>query len=127
MKKSFLVVAAIAILAACGGGSDSKTESSNKNDITKDPNYQKGLQLEVANDCKTCHAIDTKITGPAFREIADKYAGYPDTIVMHLANKVRSGGTGVWGEIPMLPHASLSQADAEAIVRYVLLLKTPKQ
>jgi len=127
MKKSFLVVLAIAILAACGGGSDSKTESSKSADITKNPDYQKGLALISKSDCFTCHAIDTKITGPAYREVADKYAGYPDTIVSHLANKVINGGMGVWGEtIPMLPHSSLNKEDAEAMVKYVLLLKTQK-
>ena len=125
MRKSFLFPIAIIFLVACGNDS-SKTVATKGNDITKDPNYQKGLQLEVANDCKTCHAIDVKITGPAFREIADKYAGYPDTIVAHLASKVISGGMGVWGEIPMLAHANLEKKDAESIVRYILLLKTNK-
>lgn len=82
--------------------------------------------MEVANDCKTCHQIDTKITGPSFREIADKYAGYPDTIVAHLADKVITGGMGVWGEIPMTNHPGLKKEDAEAIVKYILLLKTKK-
>jgi cytochrome c len=79
--------------------------------------------LEAQNDCKTCHQIDDKITGPPFRDIANKYAGMPDTIVNHLANKVISGGSGVWGQILMTPHPALSQEDAEAIVRYILLLK----
>ena len=127
MKKTFLVVFAIAILAACGGGNDSKTENAKTVDITKNPDYQKGLELISKRDCFTCHAIDTKITGPAYREVADKYAGYPDTIISHLATKVLSGGSGVWGEIPMLPHPSLKKEDALAMVKYVLLLKTPKQ
>jgi len=122
MRKFFLIPLIFAALMGCGG-SDSKTEAPKTVDITKDPAYQDGLVLESKNDCKTCHAIDVKITGPAFREIANKYAGMPDTIVSHLANKVISGGSGVWGEIPMLPHAGLSKADAEAIVRYILLLK----
>jgi cytochrome c len=125
MKKIFLIGFSIAILAACGGGNDSKTEETKTADITKDPDYQDGLALEIKNDCKTCHSIDTKITGPSFREIADKYANAPDTIVSHLANKVISGGSGVWGAIPMLPHANMSKADAEAIVKYILLLKSP--
>ncbi len=122
MKKFLLFPLALCILAACGGN-ESKTEEPKVADITKNPDYQKGLELEVKNDCKTCHSIDDKITGPPFREIANKYAGMPDTIVTHLAHKVISGGSGVWGEIMMTPHPALAQADAEAIVRYILLLK----
>ena len=125
MKKSLLIVLVVAFFAACGGN-DSKTEAPKPADITKDPDYQKGLALISKSDCFTCHAIDTKITGPAYREVADKYANYPDTIVSHLATKVMNGGTGVWGEIPMLPHPTLTKEDAEAMVKYVLLLKTKK-
>lgn len=127
MKAIFLFGFALFLLASCGGGSDnSKTEAPKTNDITKNPDYQKGLALVSKSNCFTCHEIDTKKTGPAYRDVADKYASYPDTIVTHLAKKVISGGMGVWGEIPMLPHPELSQADAEAMVKYVLLLKTQK-
>jgi cytochrome c len=81
------------------------------------------LELASKNDCFTCHQVDDKLTGPSYREVANKYAGMPDTIVTHLAGKVITGGSGVWGQIMMTPHPALSQADAEAIVRYVLLLK----
>lgn len=125
MKKSLLIVLVVAFFAACGGN-DSKIEAAKPADITKDPDYQKGLALVSKNGCFTCHNIDTKITGPSYREVADKYAGYPDTIVSHLANKVISGGSGVWGEIPMINHPGISQEDAETMVKYVLLLKTKK-
>jgi len=81
------------------------------------------LELIAKNDCFTCHQIDDKLNGPPYREVANKYAGMPDTIVTHLAHKVISGGSGVWGEIMMTPHQGLSEADAEAIVKYILLLK----
>ena len=113
---------------ACGGGSSSKTEEPKKeeaktDDVSKNPDYQKGLELVAKNDCFTCHQIDDKLNGPPYREVANKYAGMPDTIVTHLAHKVISGGNGVWGEIMMTPHPALSEADAEAIVKYILLLK----
>jgi cytochrome c len=127
MKRFFLVACPLILSAACGSSNDSgKPARTQTADITKDPDYQKGLQLEVANDCKTCHMVETRITGPSFREIADKYAGYPDTIVSHLADKVIKGGTGVWGQALMLPHTALSKEDAEAMVKYILLLKTQK-
>src|SRR5215470_17248896 len=127
MKKLFLLPVLFFVMA-CGGGDTSKSEEPKKEeakaeDLSSNPVYQKGLALEAANDCKTCHSVEDKITGPPFREIANKYASYPDTIVAHLANKVRSGGSGVWGEVMMTPHPALSQDDAESIVRYILLLK----
>ena len=126
MKSFFLILSSVFILSACGGNDSGKTTETKTVDLSKNPDYQKGLELEAANDCKTCHMVETKFTGPAFREIADKYAGYPDTIVSHLANKVISGGTGVWGTAVMLAHPGLSKDDAESIVKYILLLKTQK-
>ena len=75
------------------------------------------------NKCLTCHAIDDKVTGPPYREVANKYANYPDTIVAHLAHKIITGGNGVWGEVFMTPHPDLSREDAEAMVKYIRLLK----
>src|SRR2546423_6043159 len=123
MKKIFILLFMIGLLAACGGNdSSSKKEpaATTEDDLSKNPDYQKGLEVEAKYNCKTCHAVDVKVTGPAYREIADKYASYPDTIVSHLANKVISGGMGVWGEIPMVAHPEISKSDAEAIVKYVL-------
>ena len=81
------------------------------------------MGLIAKSDCLTCHKVDEKLTGPPYRDVANKYADLPDTIVTHLADKIRSGGSGVWGEIMMLPHPAISQADAEAMVKYILLLK----
>jgi cytochrome c len=124
MKKILFSFMAACLLAACGGNeSKTKTEEPKTVDVTKDPAYQKGLELISKSDCFTCHQIDDKLTGPPYREVANKYAGMPDTIVSHLAGKVISGGSGVWGQIIMTPHPALSKADAEAMVRYILLLK----
>jgi len=130
MKKSLLFVPFFFFVIACNNSSKTDTskteapkEESKPADLSSNPDYQKGLALESQNDCKTCHTIDEKLNGPPFREIANKYAGMPDTIVTHLASKIISGGSGVWGEIMMTPHPALAQADAESIVRYILLLK----
>ncbi|MFI5185994.1 MAG: c-type cytochrome [Chitinophagales bacterium] len=124
MKKIFFSFLAACLLAACGGNeTKTKTEEPKTTDITKDPAYQKGLELVSKDNCFTCHQIDDKLTGPPYREVANKYASYPDTIVAHLAKKIISGGSGVWGQIQMLPHPGLSQDTAEAMVRYILLLK----
>ena len=129
MKKSLLLPLWLFVIA-CNNSPKTETskteapkEESKPADLSSNPDYQKGLALEAQNDCKTCHTIDDKLNGPPFREVANKYAGMPDTIVTHLAGKIITGGSGVWGEIMMTPHPALSQADAEAIVRYILLLK----
>jgi cytochrome c len=126
MKKLFFLFLIPVMLTACGGGGDetkSTTEEPKVVDITKNPDYQKGLELASKSDCFTCHTVEDKLTGPSYRDVANKYASMPDTIVTHLAGKIINGGSGVWGQIMMTPHPALSQADAEAIVKYVLLLK----
>lgn len=124
MKNILIIGSALAGLIACNSGG-SKEEKPGKEvaDISKDPDYQKGLALVSKNKCLTCHTIDDALTGPPYREVAKKYAGMPDTIVAHLARKVIAGGNGVWGEIFMMPHPDVSKADAEAMVKYILLLK----
>ena len=131
MKKILLTMTVAAVLIACGGsdkknGAETKTDETKKEtgtDLSSNPDYQKGLELISQSDCLTCHKVDEVLTGPSYRSVAEKYASMPDTIVRHLAGKVISGGKGVWGEVFMTPHAGLSQEDAEAMVKYILLLK----
>ena len=128
MKKYLFIISIVAISAACGSSdSGNKKETDKKetpvSDISDNPDYKAGLALISKSDCLTCHKIDEKLTGPPYRDVANKYAGMPDTIVTHLAGKIRTGGNGVWGEVMMLPHPAISQADAEAMVKYILLLK----
>ncbi len=118
----------LGLLAACGGNSgnnnnaDTTSSASSTNDITTNPDYQKGLSLVAANDCLTCHKVDEKVTGPAYRDVANKYEN-TDANVKMLAQKVINGGSGNWGTVPMTPHPALSQADAEQMVKYILLLR----
>lgn len=129
MKKMIFAAAVLALLMSCGSGGDNKgnagaeTKKEGSADLSDNPDYQKGLELIGKSDCLTCHKVEEKLQGPAYRDVANKYASYPDTIVTHLAKKILSGGTGVWGEIPMIPHPALTQEEAEAMVKYVLLLK----
>lgn len=122
MKKILIGFFISAALMACGGGG-SKDNKPSGEDITQNPDYQKGLALVAKSKCLTCHQVDAPLTGPPYREVAKKYAGMPDTIITHLAKKIITGGNGVWGEIFMTPHPDISQADAEAMVKYILLLK----
>jgi cytochrome c len=134
MKKLLLIPVAFLALIACNNNSsgteekkDTGTTTTNTTpaavDISENPDYKAGLALIAKNDCLTCHSVNDKINGPAYKDVANKYANAGDTIVMHLAKKIIAGGSGVWGEIPMTPHPTVSQADAEQMVKYVLLLK----
>lgn len=80
-----------------------------------------GKVLVDAGDCKTCHHPTNKIIGPAHTEVAKKYDFTEDNVKL-LAKKIIEGGAGVWGEIMMNPHPTVSQADAEKMARYVLSL-----
>lgn len=120
-----------ALIAACGnnasesGAGDTSASAGTENsggDITSNPDYQKGLALIAGNDCLTCHKVDEKLTGPAYKDVANKYEN-TDANVKMLAGKIIAGGSGVWGEVAMTPHAGLSEADAEQMVKYIMLLK----
>jgi cytochrome c len=126
MKKIILSFAVLSFLAACGGGNGSDKKEEKKEtttDITENPDYKKGLALIANSDCLTCHKVDEALTGPTYRDVANKYASLPDTIIGHLAGKIITGGNGVWGDTYMTPHPALSKEDAEAMVKYILLLK----
>jgi cytochrome c len=130
LKKYFVSVALLALVAACNSSSNSNEKSDSaaaapattENDPSSNPDYQKGLALVAANDCLTCHKIDEKVTGPAYRDVANKYEN-TDANVKMLAEKVIKGGSGNWGNVPMTPHPALAEADAEQMVKYILLLK----
>lgn len=78
--------------------------------------------LAQKNACMSCHGVDKKIVGPAFKEVAKKYAGDKEAQAKLVA-KVKTGGKGVWGQIPMPPNPNLKQEDADKIVAWVLSLK----
>ena len=134
MKKLLLIPVALIALIACNNNSSTTEEKKDTGttttntapaevDITANPDYKAGLALIAKNDCLTCHSVNDKISGPAYKDVANKYANAGDTIVTHLANKVINGGSGVWGDIPMPAHPQVTLADAEQIVKYILLLK----
>ncbi len=78
--------------------------------------------LAQKNACLSCHGIDKKIVGPAFKEVAKKYAG-DNEAAARLVAKVKTGGKGVWGPVPMPPNPNVSPEDAAKIVAWVLSLK----
>lgn len=129
MKKTILMMAVVFVLASCGGGdkenksattSETKTEAP-ANDLSGNPTYQKAVKIIAGSDCTTCHHIDDKLVGPAWKDVAKKYAGQ-DTAVNYLAHKIKNGGSGVWGTVPMAPHPTMSDEDAKTLAEYVMLL-----
>jgi cytochrome c len=83
--------------------------------------FATGLKLMEQSDCKTCHAIDSKVNGPSFIDVANRYYG-SEFAVQNLSKKVIEGGAGNWGETPMSAHPTISQKEAEDIVKYILSL-----
>lgn len=77
------------------------------------------LQLAQKNNCVACHAADKKLVGPSWAEIAKKYAGVP-AAEAQLVAKVKKGGAGVWGPVPMPPNVTVKDADIKTLVQYVL-------
>jgi cytochrome c551/c552 len=75
--------------------------------------------LAKSKNCTACHGIENTIVGPAFKDIAAKYKGNK-TAVATLVAKVKNGGAGNWGEAPMPPNPSVSDADTETLVTWIL-------
>lgn len=124
MKKMILPLMAIVMLASCGGGETAGDKTSGSAaEKPKDPAYDAGLALVAKNDCLTCHKINEPFTGPSYSQVAEKYAGADAAKIKEIAEKIIKGGMGVWGSAMMTPHPSVSQEDAEAMVKYILLLK----
>ncbi len=91
--------------------------------ITGNALAENGEVLAKNNNCLTCHAVDNKVLGPSFREIAAKYKSDKGAQAA-LEKKVRSGGAGSWGKMPMPATAmSVSDGDIKNIVQWVLSLK----
>lgn len=78
--------------------------------------------LATAKNCMACHAVDKKLVGPAFKDVAAKYAGQKDA-ADKLAAKIMKGGSGVWGPVPMPANTQVNEAEAKKLATWVLSLK----
>jgi cytochrome c len=101
--KSFIAFAALAVAAAMPAFADA------------------GADLAKAKNCLACHSVDAKIVGPAYKDVAAKYAGQKD-MAAKLADKIQKGGSGVWGTIPMPPNA-VTPDEAKTLATWVLSQK----
>ena len=77
--------------------------------------------LMTKSGCVACHAVDKKVIGPAYKEVAAKYKSDKDAATK-LAAKVKAGGQGVWGPVPMPPNAQVPDADIKTLVAWILTL-----
>ena len=78
--------------------------------------------LATAKNCMACHAVDKKLVGPAYKDVAKKYAGQKDA-ADKLAVKIIKGGSGVWGAVPMPANAQVNEAESKKLAAWVLSLK----
>ncbi len=78
--------------------------------------------LATAKNCMACHAVDKKLVGPSYKDVAAKYAGQKDA-VDKLAAKIMKGGSGVWGPVPMPANAQVSDAEAKKLAAWVMSQK----
>lgn len=142
MKKVFAILFISAAISACGGGtkqgSADSTAAANQTakdaESSVDTNANKtgtedsgvsvapGAKLMAASDCFTCHKVDSKVIGPAYKDVAAKYPNNQATMDS-LTNKIIKGGSGHWGTTPMSPHPTVSMADAKQMVTYIMSLK----
>lgn len=81
-----------------------------------------GQALAQKHACMSCHQVDKKVVGPALKEVAVKYKG-DKTAEAKLIDKVKKGGSGAWGTIPMPPNPQVPDADVKAIVTWILAIK----
>ncbi len=77
------------------------------------------MALANSKNCMACHAVEKKLVGPSYKDIATKYAGQADA-VDKLSGKVIKGGAGAWGPVPMPANAQVSDADAKKLVAWIL-------
>jgi cytochrome c len=99
-----LAAAVAAVLALCSGAALASPE------------------LAKAKNCMACHALDKKLVGPSYKDVAAKYAADKDA-AGKLAKKIREGGTGVWGQVPMPANPQVNEADALTLAKWVLTVK----
>ena len=79
-------------------------------------------ELAKKSACTACHAIDKKLVGPAYKDVAKKYKGDAKAEAM-LIDKVKKGGTGVWGQVPMPPNSGVKDEDIKTLGKGILALK----
>ncbi|SSW69948.1 Cytochrome c-552 [Achromobacter veterisilvae] len=86
-----------------------------------------GLDLAKNKACMACHQVEARRVGPPLKSVAERYAGQGDAMVDYLAGKIRGGGRGAWGAVPMPAQTQVSQEDARSLAEWILSLAPPRQ
>lgn len=81
-----------------------------------------GMDLAKSKNCLACHAVSSKLVGPAYKDVAAKYAGQKDAEAK-LVQKILKGGSGTWGAIPMPANPQVTEAEAHTLVKWVMAQK----
>ena len=135
-KTLAIALSSTLLLGACGNNNDktttkdtTATTASSSTGATSTGNAadDKAIELIGSSDCTTCHRLHEASSGssigPAYDQVATKYNPAADSTVERLVKKVISGGSGIWGSVPMTPHPALKADDVKTMVTYILSLK----
>jgi cytochrome c len=144
MKKSPVIFSCVLLVIACNNNGSNKSKIDTTPALSQTNNnypspvdtlgfhqdsaterYEEGSNLTSQSDCLGCHKVKETSIGPSYVAIANKYPSTPENI-KHLASTIIKGSKGVWGQVPMQPHPSISQEDATKMVNYILSLKDIK-
>lgn len=123
MKNLFLTGGLALLMFSCSKKENTPIDAGSPETTTiSEPakNNLSGDQIIETLDCSGCHAVNERMIGPSYQEIADKYS---DKDIELLASKIIEGGSGVWGGVPMSAHPQVSKEDAKKMVEYILSLK----
>lgn len=129
MKKVIFIFLSIFIYAlpstaqTLPGKTQAKAPAQSSKVTVSKVDIEAGKQLIAKSDCFACHKLNEKSVGPSYTDIAKKYP-ITDKNVNALSEKIIKGGSGVWGQIPMSPHATISDHDSRQIVKYILSLNS---
>lgn len=85
------------------------------------PVAQADMAMAKKYNCTACHQVDKKVVGPSYKDVAKKYKGQADAAA-NLAAKVKKGGSGVWGPVPMPPNAAVPDGDIQKLVAWILAM-----
>jgi cytochrome c len=128
------VLAALLALAGCKDQPDSSSKAPAANTATTAVAAPGATQAPVAGTtlggealarartCLACHQVDRKQVGPAYQDVAARFAGNPEAVTI-LSNAIRKGGRGQWGAVPMPAQPQVSEAEAAELARWILTLK----